>query len=148
MKNFLAAAILILLAGCSTTQELARTVILTSVDFTPYADKGFLFTPEAYQGKYESRGIIKLDVIPQVKRLDFAFQAVDKKAWVPLGAPGEVWVAERLDSKAVIDEVYKAATAMGADAIVRFELITKEIHNGEILVPIYEATGYAIKRVN
>lgn len=147
MRNCLLFVSLVFLFGCSSTQQMARSVIVTGLDFRPYAERGFLFSPERYDGNFESRGVIKVQVIPQVKKLDFVYERVDQTAWVQLGPPSSVWVAERLDSKSVVEEVYKAATNMGADAVVRFEVSTREIRNGEILVPIYEATGFAIKRI-
>ncbi len=127
--------------GCSGPSELSRSVVVTGIDFRPYTEKGFLITPEKYTGEYQSIGMIRIDVQPATKKVDYSVP-IDTKTWsVHLD-----WLVENLDIKMVIDEAYKAATKMGADALTDFSLSSRVMVEGYILVPTYEATGFAIKR--
>lgn len=56
--------------SCSGPQTVARDEIVSvsGFDFTDYAEKGFLFTPESYSGNYQSMGLITVTLWPKVAK--------------------------------------------------------------------------------
>jgi hypothetical protein len=107
-------------------------------DFTEYTQQGFLFTPESYNGRYQSIGSLQVIVWPEMRR-----QKQDK-----FDDPAEYtdWKAERLSPQVAIDSLHSRARSMGADAIVRFsaQRVTEEIQDGVRVG--YKASGFAIDR--
>ena len=59
--------LIILIAGCSEGYDVSKTVFIYGYDFTPYTAKGFLFTPESYNGDYDAVGLIELAIYPAIK---------------------------------------------------------------------------------
>ncbi len=132
------------LVSCSGPPELARLVTSSSYDFSGYTAKGFMFTPEQYLQPYESMGIVKVTFYPEVRKLSSG--TFDKDAYsLVIGETGS-WVVEKANGKIIFDELYRRATALGADAVVRLNIEIKPLTNGAVNYPTYEITGFAIKR--
>ena len=64
--SFLFIIIILLVTGCKTGYNVSKTAIVNGYDFTKYSAKGFLFTPESYNGEYEAVGIIEISLYPEV----------------------------------------------------------------------------------
>lgn len=55
----------ILFIGCETNViESPRIVLTTGWNFSKYSENGFPITPEAYNGKYTSIGLVTVTVFP------------------------------------------------------------------------------------
>jgi len=133
------------LFGCSHSFEV-NTMVLTSVyDFTTYSDKGFLFTPEQYLYDYESRGQITIEIIPEVRESSYNEEVDD--TWRKQSGK-TFWKVKIFNPQEVLDELYKKAISMGADAVVRLKFDTNEHFNGAIFFNSLVATGFAIQRKN
>lgn len=129
-----ALALALLVSGCaaglqSPVQLPERRT--TSFDFTPYLERGFLFTPAAYEGPYEARGFVVHSVRQSPADL------VRRMAEGRSGASADGRVS------ALLDAVYEAAVALGADAVVQ---LTIEVTSDNAGQATYHLTGFAIRR--
>lgn len=149
---------LLLMASCSVQmQELTKIEgysIMNKIDFRKYSDKGFLITPEKYSGEYHAIGMIdflrmpgavyvkrtKLDENNKPVKADFGHPAETEKNWVP----------ENINMDVVLEELYKQCVALGADAIINFNIEPNSVLHGGITNPVtvegVRITGFAIKR--
>ena len=59
---------IMLLISCSSVKETERQTIFLGYDFTPYTDKGFLFTPFLYNDNYESIALLTVEMYPEIKK--------------------------------------------------------------------------------
>ncbi len=146
MRRFISFFLLtIFIYGCSAFQDTGRVLIISGFDFTQYADKGFLFTPENYTDKYESMGLITIQMVPAVKSPEVNMN-------VPRGyrlytyMDTEAWIQD-LDPNELVFELYKKAVAMGGNAVIRLQIKNVDFPNGRILIPGYEVSGFVIKRL-
>lgn len=141
MKKITSIIILLFIFGCSP-EEMDRIVIHYGFDFTKYSAENFLITPEAYQGEYESIGLINTTIIPSMHKKE-----PNKTKWYPtLGDNSPQWDIENIKPQEVIDEIVKKAKDMGANALTKFSVTTHYIVNGNIPITSYEVSGFAIKR--
>lgn len=139
-------AIILLFQACSSIQETERRIIVTGFDFTKYAKKYFLFTPQPYLGDYDGIGLLRASIFPAVKKLQGDEQNVDKKKFLVEWKESSGWLIERIDPSDAIEEMYKIAVEMGADAVMNFSANTSSISSGTLNIPGYEVSGFAIKR--
>lgn len=128
--------------GCTETKEMDRVVIHYGFDFTKYTKDGFLITPEGYLGQYESVGYLDTYVLPAVKKREEK-EEVDGVTYI---YQYNDLVVEKINTNDAIDEIYKKAKSMGADAIIHFSIRDINYLNGTMIVHGIEVTGYAIKR--
>lgn len=60
--------IVIFLFSCvSGIKHITRIEQFVGIDFSSYTEKGFLFTPESYQGDYKSIGMVTYSITPEAK---------------------------------------------------------------------------------
>lgn len=137
--------LVVLTAGCATIQQSERVVVVTGFDFTQYTKKGFLFTPESYNDKYESMGLITATIYPAVKLMPAGSKA-DINKYYYVDVSNGVLMIEKLYASEVIAEMYNIAVKMGADAVANFSIRNIDTTNGPLKIPGYELTGFAIKR--
>lgn len=135
-KSLITIVIAFLFVSCSF-KEMDKLVYYSSWDFSYYSMQGFLFTPESYLFDYESIGLIRVSIFPEVKFNKDAVSDYDKKY-----AQGEIETAE------VIDSMYYMAKDMGANAIINFKVEDISYVNGPMIVKGKLAQGFAIKRKN
>ena len=123
------------------------------IDFTPYTSKGFLFTPEKYDGQYESIGMITYTTMPGAKYLRSG--AKPNPYYRPGGSePGVIsvyeWVVDSMKFSDALRNVYDICVSMGADAMINFqnEVIRDEYTNikNPVVILGYSISGFAIKR--
>lgn len=132
--------VIVLLVGCSSSSEpkthYERKMELYGFDFTRYDD--FLITPEGYTRAYESVGIIRLVIWPEMKR--------SKKPQRDGGVEYGRWYQNDLRMQEAVDSLHTRARELGADAIIRFEAnrVTEPIHDGTRVG--VQARGFAIDR--
>ena len=113
-------------------------------DFTQFNKEGFLFTPESYNGEYESIGLLRTVVYPAVKHPEK--QVKTKTGRIRYVEQG--WEVESIEPTEALKEMYKKAVAMGANALVKFQIDNTSYLNGSLLVRGYEVSGFAIKRIH
>jgi len=132
----------VLLAACgSPRMQYKRQTTLLGVDLTPYAENGFLITPEDYQGEYEAVGILSFEILPEMTRSKVEEQAGQVADYTN-------WEVGDLDTQDAVDSLYSRAQEMGADAIIRFktEQFSERIEGG-VRIGV-RARGFAIDRVD
>ena len=149
---------LLILTSCSVQmKELTKIqgyAIMNKIDFRKYSEKGFLITPEKYSGEYHAIGMIDFIKMPgavYVKRTKL--DENNKPVTPEFGHPAEMennWVPETINMEAVLDELYKQCVALGADAIINFNVEPNSVLHGGITNPVtiegVRITGFAIKR--
>ncbi|NGP76530.1 hypothetical protein G3570_07795 [Balneolaceae bacterium YR4-1] len=131
--------------SCSGPQTVARDEVInvTGYDFSEYTDQGFLITPEQYLGDYQSIGLITITQWPAVR--EQTRRVPDSET--PKGYRiVEDYFAKDINVEKAIDEIYKVANEMGADAITRFDVTPTDRLNGTLRVQGVEISGFAIKR--
>lgn len=134
------------------------------IDFTEYAESDFLFTPYAPDGEdYLGLGEVRITLEPEIIELTFEEYTLanDVNAGIyPKGGKsydvkrvfsGEssYWAIERIGSevsKRVTRKLYEEATSLGANAVVRLSIDVRVENNVGLTYPIYEISGFAIKR--
>lgn len=149
-QSFLIIPLILFVFSCSAGVEMQRTVISSGYDFRQYTEKGFLFTPEAYFGEYESVGVLDIEISPEVKEVNYEGDEVDNEnKWIFLRSTndGSLWKVQRVSPQEVLDEFYKEAIKMGADAVIRLSFDNIEESNDEFTYYGLSATGFAIKRI-
>lgn len=127
--------ILIFTFSCKSLDS-PRVVELYSYDFSKYAEKNFLFTPDNYTGKYDGLGMLTVQIIPEITTKNphnnlFKYYA-EYNCWI-----GPIFPAEG------IEKLYNQTVEMGGDCLCRFEV--RFINIGQINEGV-EISGYAIKR--
>ncbi|MBW6491968.1 MAG: hypothetical protein K0B15_12325 [Lentimicrobium sp.] len=136
--------IAIFLSSCTSTLNLVNSHSdVYIIDFRPYSNKGFLFTPEKYLSEYESIGQIDISFYPEALRIDpVTYGLPDKNSYLQ-----GTWLIRKLDVDSLVNEVYKYADHMGADAIINFKVSsTSKIMDVSLDLPGISFTGFAIKR--
>lgn len=139
-------AIAFLINSCAAgPKTVARDEVInvTGYDFSEYTSKGFLITPEQYLGDYQSIGLITVTQWPAVRKQ--IRRVPDSES--PNGyRTVEEFYPEDINVDKAIEETYKVAKEMGADAITRFDVTVTSRMNGTLSVQGVEISGFAIKR--
>lgn len=143
MKNLIIVFAAFLLLSCAPVTTIQRTSQFTGIDFRKYTDSGFLFTPEKYNGEYESIGIVNYKLLPSAELVspndDPTYNGPYAKRWVQ----EDVYIGQ------VIDSLYVRSVEMGADAIMNLEVIY-ETEERATTPPVtlhgWTARGFAIRR--
>ena len=65
--SFIALSVAILFSSCKVVEFIPASESLTGIDFRPYAEKGFLFTPYKYDGKFFTLSMVSLTVMPKAE---------------------------------------------------------------------------------
>ena len=132
--------------ACSGPQTVARDEVInvTGYDFSKYTDQGFLITPEQYNGKYQSIGLITVTQWPAVRKTTRRVPKPEGGGYQTV----EEFFPEDINVERAIDEIYKVANNMGADAITRFDVTPTSRKNGSLTVQGVEISGFAIKRAS
>lgn len=106
---------LCLLTGCagSFITHIPAVTSVTGLDFTPFSDRGFLFTPHMYEGEYSSIGLIKVVITPELERVKEKNRR-GQMEYTP-------WRVKLVPFQDALEDAYQHALSMGADAMVDFE---------------------------
>jgi hypothetical protein len=129
---------ILVLAGCTTTSDLSSIPAsrrVATVDLTPYADQGFLITPERYDGPYDALGQIYVWIYPRAIRVEDPGETVMSRTQGRFH-----WEVEQIDFSMAIDSLYAEARRLGADAIMNFDVSVGREHP---YLP-YSGTGYGL----
>lgn len=109
------------------------------VDFSPFKDRGFLFTPESYNGDYDGVGLIEIVFRPPVT----VTRTSDGGFW---GGSGLKYETETVDMESALEELYNRASSMGSDAVVNFRMRYVSVLTGQRYFDSLVLSGFAIKR--
>lgn len=148
MRHLTTLLLLILLVGCASNREFIEgSFDVRGLDFRDYADRGFLITPESYEGEYLSLGQLHVTMFPRARKGAAARQ---HGTYVPGN-----WYVERISSQQLIDSLYTVASGWGADAIVNLSVSSLPHPDEKVGLPGepsavqmsgIEVSGLAIKR--
>ena len=116
-----------------------NTKLFMVLDFVPFTERGFLITPEVFYGEYESMGFIEYHFSPEQNIVSILDDQMDE-----MSVMNSRIVAEEYDINDGLNEVYKIASEMGANAIMNFSL-EDLIING-VKLEGYKIKGFAIYR--
>lgn len=141
-----------IIVGCSTVNTVphGERYYPTGYDFTDYTERGFLFTPESYLDEYNSVGIIRINHTPQFVHVvqEQARQHISGfRIYRDPNGRG-YWRVSEPDTDVLIEKAYETARAMGADAIINFQISSDRYENGNLTVSTATLTGFAIKRID
>lgn len=143
----------LLLTGCVSQGafESREYIANTGYDFRPYTQQGFLFTTEGMELDYVSIGYIRVVYNPSFQKIPTGGnmqEFEDSRVYQDPINPNLYWRVSEPDEAKMIQTAYDQASAMGADAIIRFQIKNIEIKNAELIVNSSELVGLAIKRSN
>lgn len=150
MKLLILILITISVCSCSSSlTESPKIVEVTGFDFTKYTEQNFLFTPEGFSGEYESIGIIRASIFPEVKEAKgLSITKEITKDYNVVSLAGSNWLIEKIKPEMAVEEIFQTAKKMGADAIINFDARISPTQNGKFTFYGYEVSGFAIKRKN
>lgn len=138
--------LLIIFGGCASLEPSVweREVEVYGFDFAPYTQQEFLFTPNTYQGDYESIGLVRVVLRPHVVRnIHTKKDGVNyRRTATGVG----VWWTEVLNPDDVLRAAFESATNMGANALTQFEFDRVIEMNAQLEVEVMQITGFAIRR--
>ena len=152
--------LIILIFGCAAIPPqtpltfISKTKSVKGIDFREYTEKGFLFTPEKYQGDYESIGLLNFSISSEAvleKILVSEVNEMARKAGLS-DVYRYKWNIEEINYKEVLDLAYDTSISMGGDAIINFEINYDVNHyrNADgypsVYIPKINVTGFVIKR--
>ena len=144
-RAYFIGVVFIIVLGCGTSTTLVEPIYQnTIIDFTKYANAGFLFDPDSYNGKYLSLGYFYCRMSPGA---EWTFVS---------GSSDKHWKIDKFSIDIILDSVYSNAISLGADAIMKFNITYDSRHfevyklnaNSWLDLPIYEISGYMIKRLD
>lgn len=155
--------VLCIISACASPKPTTTDggAIYRVIDFRPYAEKNFLFTTEAPNGEYSSRGLVQVDLIPKITTLGSvhydAFKSaghlqVDDVDYVSVQevrlASGEFayYGVARTNIQAALDEMYELAVEMEADAVTKLNIENQTIIDTGLVYTVIKVTGFAIRR--
>ena len=137
---------LLFIYGCMEGYDLNKTVSVYGYDFTKYSAKGFLFTPEPYNGEYKSIGLIEVTIYPPVSRMKIP-EPKSFDTWHNQNYKQGEWYIGSISANEVLDSLYNYTKNMGADAVVNLQITDAEPKtNGVVYITGVKASGFAIKR--
>lgn len=147
MKHFLYLMMFVIVSllffSCSAEKDLSKHVFSYGYDFTKYSKVGFLFTPEKYTEKYESVGLLVVEIYPEI-------YLRDKKNQYGIDEPGSgtLWTYNPVKTEEVLDSLFNISKTMGANSVINLEIVSvSEFRSGfNKPVPGIKASGFAIKR--
>jgi len=138
--------ILYLLGGCATPPDyIPEKLEVNRIDFTAFSEKGFLITPEKYNGDYESMGLITLTFRPFTKRNKILTSGGTEVSNL------SHWEMEKIEHDSLLNSIYEICTEMGADAFTQLEMHVESVIFAQnttqpVEIPEITISGFAIKR--
>jgi len=145
--------IIILFSGCSSSTPplfFPETTTVSIADFTEYGDKGFLFSPNVYEGEYKSIGLIEFILYPEASKKKFTYEKEFKSKYMPETYTISKWIiTDPVLSSDLVDMAYQKSVELGADALVSFDV--NFVHKKEfkdLTLTGIKVSGYAIKRLD
>lgn len=139
---------LMLIISCAEPPSLIpEKLIVSGYDFAKYSENGFLFTPNSYEGDYESIGLVQLTYMPEAKHV-----YITKETMLRETVTTKDWLVSDINPAKGIEEIYNVCIEMGADAMTQMEIESYSVaHAQNTTMPItltgIKISGFAIKRL-
>lgn len=133
----------VLILGCKPIERVAYIPVyeeIIGLDFRPFAEKDFLFTPYSYSGKYTTIALIDFKIIPSAT-LDTILPSINTTGH----ATTYKWISDTIQTDIALERIYQHCIGMGADALVDF--VIEEVTMHYPLKPIANLTGKRITRL-
>jgi len=159
---------LFLISGCASYNTILPTeldggAIYRVIDFRPFAEKGFLFTPEKPPQNYTSRGLVHVDLYPVVKQVtitefkifesdgEFTLDGVEYVVHKVIEYQGNTvanryYAVSEVEIQEALEEMYLLAISMEADAVVNLSMSYDSSGNQGAPYTKIKVTGFAIRR--
>jgi len=145
----------LLLASCATVELTDRKeeIIPFGIDFRKYTDKGFLFMPDEYYGEYTVKGMITVEMHPEVRYHRGETKSIvsgytTHTFFVNQAKITQVTVQANIDD--LINYIYELSVEWGGDAFTHFESSMKtgytDSQNLNTSYPYYSISGMVVKR--
>jgi uncharacterized protein YbjQ (UPF0145 family) len=142
MKNFIPFVLIILLFSCKQLTHIERSERFFQIDFTSFEERGFLFSPNDYPGKFKAIGLVESETYPEA---NLTKETNDNEIY----GDSKKWKVENINTQQSLESMYKHCIEIGADAVVNLE-IEPVSRNYVSKIPVtingYIIRGYAIKR--
>jgi len=131
-----------LIMGCFSLKPYSTPEVVNyyGFDFTKYTAEGFLFTPLTYTGLYDSKGIVRVEVYPEVKIVKKQVKTSTSSYMEDMPIVSEVKV------ETLLDKAYQFARNLRSDAIIEVKIESVEILKGNVPVHGLRLDGFAILR--
>jgi hypothetical protein len=140
------------MSSCIITPHIQHYEYTYVADLTKYSEENFLFLKEGYQGKHESCGFVEGALYPEVVK-EPRTVPYDESKYHKYG----YWLVEKISVERLIDNVYKEAKHLNANALIHFKIV--KVTNPEIyryseftnqlkdISDGYYVSGFAIRRI-
>mgnify|MGYP006879618505 CR=1 FL=1 len=146
MKKIIIFSLFVLITSCSTFTNQWSSVVVNGYDFAPFTAEGFMFTPLEYKDKYESIGLIEIEIKPMITNDN---QAISKyKGEKSFDRVGSHFI-EKIEVQDILEAAKEKASEMGANALTLVKIrngvpsINSQTNNEYYTVYV---SGFAIKR--
>lgn len=116
---------------------------LYSVDFRPYSDRGFLFSPGDYPGEYEAIGMVTYVIWPSARKV--AMPIVNERTGGSMKTVS-VWLADTIRVDQALKHAYEHTLEIGADALIQFDIKPVNRNVADTNLEGVEVSGFAIRR--
>jgi hypothetical protein len=153
-KLFIIISILFFISCAPSLKQkrIPEIMMIMEIDFTKYSEKGFLFTPNSYQGDYNSKGLITLTYYPDAELIT-TVKTMKNNVGEVSTYKESYWNTNSINSNTLLDSIYSICLEMGADAFTQLEILNSPpIHHASLTTnPVSISgkiiNGYAIKRL-
>lgn len=140
-KLILLALLATIFSSCTQITQIPETTEMIAFDFSEFSAKGFMFTPNIYEGEFESVGLLEILFFPEanLKVSETSSSSLNKMLR---------WKDNPVSPQDLLDVAYGKASKMGADALTQF-YVSREVRKdkkAKIERNGYKITGFAIKR--
>lgn len=124
-----------LITACSSTKPIEKSIETFAIDFSKYADEGFIITPYEYKQQYLGVGEISVVAKPgqfYLTRKQASDRTQAGQALIRIGAPdGYSWYVEPVSIDEAVAELVSLAKGMKADGIMALK-IDFDLPEGEL----------------
>ena len=156
MKIIIIILSLIMLISCSQLKYVPKFEHIFVLDFTKYNDLGFLITPESYNGKYESIGLLHFIFRPEANLITIEIdiplsESMQKETGGKYKTIKKHWVMGEFNQQLILDIAYEESVKFGGDAVINFIIYPNDkAYNTSppLIIPGIEVHGFIIKRLD
>ena len=143
-RLFMIAACVAFVAGCSSISQIPETRTITGYDFRPFSERGFLFTPADFAGRYEAVGFLTLRFTPESNKASFS-DATEEARERGFWKGNSYWIYNTVDIDDLLESYYSEATQLGANGVIHFNVAVEDAEVLGVPIPVYTLSGFAIR---
>ena len=142
-----------ILISCTQLKYVPKYENVFVLDFTKYADLGFLITPEPYNGKYESIGLLNIILRPEANLITLEIPLSESMQEKTGGKYKTLkhWVMGEFNKQTILDLAYEESVKLNGNAIMNFRIYPNDEKYAIIpplTIPGIEIHGFIIKRLD